>query len=113
MRESIREEVEALIELPTQKLKKQRRIYWILHFLNTPNFTFIFTLASCTLPLLLFTFKISTWAMVLLFHYFVYWRIIRPIIDKKYETKNELEELEVIIAYIDQELVERNSSVNR
>lgn len=100
MNNSLQKEIDELKKLPKSKLKRRLLLYRILLFLNSDNFTFVFSLLSCILPLLFFPFSILVWSGVLLLHYFIVWKKVKPYLDEKFETEKDNEEVMRIIKII-------------
>lgn len=100
MNDSLQKEIDELKKLPKSKLKRRLLLYRILLFLNSDNFTFVFSLLWCILPLLFFPISILVWSGVLLLHYFIFWKRIKPYLDEKFQTEKENEEMREVISCI-------------
>jgi hypothetical protein len=101
MNDSLQKEIDELKKLSKSKLKWRLLLYKILLFLNSDNFTFVFSLLWCILPLLFFSFSILLWSGVLLLHYFIFWKKVKPYLDQKFQTEKENEEMREIIGEFD------------
>ena len=98
MNDSLQKEIDELKKLPKSKLKRRLLLYRILLFLNSDNFTFVFSLLTCLLPLLFFPISIVVWFGVLIIHYFIYWKKIKPYLDRKFQTEKDNEEMREVIS---------------
>jgi len=97
MNDSLRKEIDELKKLPKSKLKMLLLLYKFLLFLNSDTFSFVFSLLWCVLPLLLFSFSILIWSGVLLLHYFIFWKKIKPFLDKKFQTEKDNKEMREVL----------------
>ena len=104
MNDSLQKEIDELKKLPKSKLKRRLLLYKFLLFLNSDNFTFVFSLLWCILPLLFFPFSILVWFGVLLLHYFIVWNKVKPYLDEKFQTEKDNEEMSEIISEIKNKL---------
>lgn len=104
MNDSIQKEIDELKKLPKSKLKRRLLLYRILLFLNSDNFTFVFSLLWCILHLFFFSFSILLWSGILLLHYFIFWKKVKPYLDKKFQTEKDNEEMSEIISEIKNKL---------
>jgi hypothetical protein len=98
MNDSLQKEIDELKKLPKSKLKRRLLLYRILLFLNSDNFTFVFSLLTCLIPLLFFPISILVWLGVLLLHYFIFWKKVKPYLDKKFQTEKDNEEMREVIS---------------
>jgi membrane protein implicated in regulation of membrane protease activity len=97
MNDSLQKEIDELKKLPKSKLKRQLLLYRILLFLNSDNFTFVFSLLTCLIPLLFFPISILVWLGVLLLHYFIFWKKVKPYLDQKFDTEKNNEEMRGVL----------------
>jgi hypothetical protein len=104
MNDSLQKEIDELKKLPKSKLKRRLLLYRILLFLNSDNFTFVFSLLWCILPLLFFPISILDWSGVMLFHYFIFWKRIKPYLDEKFDMEKDNEEMREVIILINKKL---------
>jgi hypothetical protein len=95
--DSLQKEIDELKKLPKSKLKRRLLLYKFLLFLNSDNFTFVFSLLSCLIPLLFFPISILVWSGVLLLHYFIVWKRIKPYLDEKFQTEKDNEEMREVL----------------
>jgi hypothetical protein len=102
MNDSLQKEIDELKKLPKNKLKRRLLLYRILLFLNSDNFTFVFSLISCLIPLLFFPFSILFWSGILLLHYFIFWKKVKPYLDQKFQTEKENEEMREVISMFEE-----------
>jgi hypothetical protein len=99
MNKSIKSEIEELEHLNQKQLKQRLLMYKVLYYSNTEEFSFYWSLFFGLIPLFFF----GSWLycfMALLFHYFIYWKQIHPLLDKKYNSEKEREEILEIIDHI-------------
>jgi len=75
-----------------------------LLFLNSDNFTFVFSLLWFVLSLLFFSFSLLFWSGVLLLHYFIFWKKIKPYLDLKFQTEKDNAEMREIITEVKNKL---------
>ena len=104
MNDSLQKEIDELKKLPKSKLKRRLLLYRILLFLNSDNFTFLFSLLWCILPLLFFPISILVWSGVLLLHYFIFWKKVKPYLDQKFDSEKDNEEMLELIAKVKNKL---------
>ena len=104
MNDSLQKEIDELKKLPKSKLKRRLLLYKFLLFLNSDNFTFVFSLISCLIPLLFFPFSLLLWSGVLILHYFIFWKKVKSYLDKKFDTEKDNEEMREIITEVKNEL---------
>jgi hypothetical protein len=97
MNDSLQKEIDELKKLPKSKLKRRLLLYRILLFLNSDNFTFVFSLLTCLLPLLFFPISIVVWFGVLIIHYFIFWKKVKPYLDQKFDTEKNNEEMRGVL----------------
>ena len=100
MNDSLQKEIDELKKLPKSKLKRRLLLYKFLLFLNSDNFTFMFSLLWCILPLLFFPFSILLWSGILLLHYFIFWKKVKPYLDQKFDSEKDNEEMREVIDII-------------
>ena len=104
MNDSLQKEIDELKKLPKSKLKRRLLLYRILLFLNSDNFTFVFSLLWCILPLLFFPISIFEWLGILLLHYFIVWNKVKPYLDKKFDKEKDSEKMMEVIILINKKL---------
>jgi hypothetical protein len=59
------------------------------YYSNTEEFSFYWSLFFGLIPLFFFGSGTITWFMALMFHYFIYWKQIHPLLEKKYNSEKE------------------------
>ena len=103
MNDSLQKEIDELKKLPKSKLKRRLLLYKFLLFLNSDNFTFVFSLLWCILPLIFFSFSIFIWIGVLILHYIIFWNKVKPYLDEKFQTEKENEEMKKLISIFEEQ----------
>ena len=98
MNDSLQKEIDELKKLPKSKLKRRLLLYKFLLFLNSDYFAFVFSFLWCIIPLLFFSFSFLVWSGILLLHYFIYWKKIKPYLDQKFQTEKDNEEMREVIS---------------
>jgi hypothetical protein len=104
MNDSLQKEIDELKKLPKSKLIRRLLLYKILLFLNSDYFAFVFSLLWCILPLLFFSFSVLVLSGVLLFHYFIFWKKVKPYLDQKFQTEKDNEEMRGIISVFEEQV---------
>lgn len=100
MNKSIKSEIEELEHLNQKQLKRRLLMYKVLYYSNTEEFSFYWSLFFILCPLCMFPTKMHTWFLVLLSHYFIFWKQIHPRLEKKFNSEKEREEILEIIDHI-------------
>ena len=104
MSEGLEKEINELPSLTVFQLRTRLILCYLLYFLNSDLFTFGISIVSCALPLFFVSFSSWNWLIILCFHYFVFWRKLKPLLDKKFQTKKDLMEIKKVIEAIRIEL---------
>jgi hypothetical protein len=105
MNDSLQKEIDELKKLSKSKLKWRLLLYMFLLFLNSDTFTFVFSLISYLIPLLFFPISILVWLGVMLLHYFIFWKKVKPYLDQKFQTEKDNEEMLEIITEVKNKLI--------
>jgi hypothetical protein len=104
MSEGLDKEINKLPSLSVFQLRTRLILCYLLYFLNSDLFTFGISIVSFAFPLFFIPFNFWKWLIIFCFHYFVFWRKLKPLLDKKFQTKKDLEETKELIKAIKSEL---------
>ncbi len=111
MSEGLEKEINELPSLTVFQLRTRLILCYLLYFLNSDIFTFGISIVSCALPLFFVSFSFWNWLIMLTFHYFVFWKKLKPLLDEKFQTNKDLEEIKEVMEAIRIELRSKSNLI--
>jgi hypothetical protein len=93
------------------KIKLMIMFYRCLRFLNGDFFYFIFSLATILVPLFIFNFSVGVIVFGMILHYLIFMTLIKSRIDKVFNTKKEIREIDQVIEELRSYLNDKNPNV--
>jgi hypothetical protein len=90
------------------KIKTMILIYKLLIFCNSDSYYFIVSLSFILTPLFIFNFSVGTILFGMILHYFVFMTYLRTKLDKIFETRKEIDEINDVIEILKTHLKNKN-----
>ena len=109
----IENEADKYKKLPIKDLKKVIKGYKWLLFANSDICNFIFTFLCILIPYtILVKFSFFTFTLVILFHYFIFWRYLHQYKKSKLVSDGDKKEIEDILTILEDTLKDKTKNTH-